>query len=225
MFFWNVQKSFFFQMGVLTALVMASILCGCAVRDGMALMMGNRKLAFEVSLMEKQIEAQKDRYQFLSETSAAVRRQRHDLKHHMVVIHRWAISGEREKLIAYLDQVLKDIPSDTGRVQARDLCMIIGNLLENGIESCFRAKNPFLTMKSRLINGILTITMDNRVSFVSRTREGGFSSLKPGGGMGLLSIESVAEKYGAAASLTRRTECFILRFICIFFLMRRRKEP
>lgn len=58
----NVQKSFFFQIGVLIALVMIAVLCGYFIRDTFALKMKNRHLAFEVSLMEKQIEAQKERY-------------------------------------------------------------------------------------------------------------------------------------------------------------------
>ena len=236
LFDWDVQKSFFFQIGVVTALIMASILCGDLIWDMLTLKLENRQLAFEVSLMEKQIEAQKDRYQLLSETSAALQRQRHDLKHHLAAIRRWAASkdAKKEKLMAYLDEVSAkipegdlgnlceneavnalafyyqtvareaqipivlqlEIPSDTGQVPASDLCVIIGNLLENGIEACRTAKKPFLTLKSRMHHGVLTITMDNSFSSVSKTPEGTYCSLKPGGGTGLLSVGSVAKKYG-----------------------------
>lgn len=244
----NVQKSFFFQVGVLAALVMVSVLCGYFIRDTFALKMKNRQLAFEVSLMEKQIEAQKDRYQMLTEMSAALQRQRHDLKHHMAVIRQWAARGDEEKenLMAYLDQVSAEIPegfigrlceneavnalalyyqaaaceagipivihlnipADTGQVPARDLCVIIGNFLENGIEACKMAENPFLTLRSRLFNGTLTITMDNSFRFVSKTAEGSYHSSKPGGGTGLISVRSVAEKYGGNCSFEDKEGVF-----------------
>ncbi len=103
-----------------------------------------------------------------------------------------------------------EIPSDTGQVPASDLCVIIGNLLENGIEACRTAKKPFLTLKSRLHHGVLTITMDNSFSSVSKTPEGTYCSLKPGGGTGLLSVGSVAKKYGGQ-SVTVRTLSELLR--------------
>lgn len=244
----NVQKSFFFQIGVLTALVMVSILYGYFIRDTFLLKMKNRQLAFEISLMEKQIEARKDRYQMLTEMSAALQRQRHDLKHHMAVIRRWAVRGDEEKenLMAYLDQVSAEIPEgflgnlceneavnalalyyqtvareagiptviqlnipeDTGQVPASDLCVIIGNIVENGIEACKKADKPFLTLRSGLFNGTLTITMDNSFRSVSKTAEGAFCSSKPGGGTGLVSVRSVAEKYGGSCSFEDRDGVF-----------------
>ena len=51
-------------------------------------------------------------------------------------------------------------------------------------------------MRGRLADGLLTIVMDNRYASISRTPEGGFLSVKPGGGIGLLSVRSIAEKYG-----------------------------
>lgn len=77
-----------------------------------------------------------------------------------------------------------------------DLCVLIGNLLENAVAACKEAEQPFIRMHSRFADGILTITMDNRFSHVSRTPEGEFLSTRPGGGIGLLSIRSIAEKYG-----------------------------
>lgn len=244
----NVQKSFFFQIGVLAALVMVSVLCGYFIRDTFMLKMKNRQLAFEVSLMEKQIEARKDRYQMLTEMSTTLKRQRHDLKHHMAVIRQWAAKGDEEKehLMAYLDQVSAEIPegflgnlceneavnalalyyqavareagisvaiqlnipADTGQVPASDLCVIIGNIVENGIEACKKADNPFLTLRSRLFHGILTITMDNSFSFVSKTAEGSFLSSKPGGGTGLVSVRSVVEKYGGNCSFEDKDGVF-----------------
>ncbi|MEY8395109.1 GHKL domain-containing protein [Lachnospiraceae bacterium 45-P1] len=247
-FEWNVQKSFFFQIGVLTSLVMVSVLCGYFIRDTFALKMKNHQLAYEVSLMEKQVEAQKDRYQMLTEMSAALQTQRHDLKHHMAAIRQWVVRGDEEKenLMAYLDQVSAEIPegflgnlceneavnalafyyqtvarkagipvviqlnipADTGQVPASDLCVIIGNFLENGIEACKMADKPFLTLRSRQFNGVLTITMDNSFRSVSKTAEGVFCSSKPGGGTGLISVRSVVEKYGGNCSFEDKDGMF-----------------
>lgn len=89
-----------------------------------------------------------------------------------------------------------DIPEDTGRVPVHALCTLIGNLLENAVAACAGADAPFIHMHGRLSDGMLTIVMDNRYTRVLRTPEGGFRSLKPGGGIGLWSVRSIAEKYG-----------------------------
>ncbi len=89
-----------------------------------------------------------------------------------------------------------EIPEDTGSVPAHALCIVIGNLLENAVTACAGADAPFIRMRGRLSDGILTIVMDNRYASISRTPEGGFLSGKPGGGIGLLSVRSIAEKYG-----------------------------
>ncbi len=246
LFHWDVQRSFFFQLGVLVFQLMVSVLCGYFIRDSLGLAMENRQLGFEVSLMEKQIRAQKERYQFLSQASVMLRQQRHDLKHHMAVIRRWTASGEREKLLDYLDQVSArfpegsledlceneavnavalhyqaaareakilttirlDIPEDTGQVPASDLCVIVGNLLENGVHACCGVKAPFLTMQSRLSDGILTITMDNAYSSVTKAPDGTFCSPRADGGMGLPSIRSMAERYGGGCRFEDRDGVF-----------------
>ncbi len=91
--------------------------------------------------------------------------------------------------------ILLDIPKDTGHVPESDLCVIIGNLLENAVAACRDAKEPFIRMCSRFSNGVLTITMDNSFSYVTMTPDHGFLSSKPGGGIGLSSIRSIAEKH------------------------------
>ncbi|RAZ94270.1 ATP-binding protein, partial [Klebsiella oxytoca] len=75
-----------------------------------------------------------------------------------------------------------EIPEDTGSVPAHALCVVVGNLLENAVAACTGADAPFIRMRGRLADGILTIVMDNRYASVSRMPEGGFLSGKPGGG-------------------------------------------
>lgn len=90
-----------------------------------------------------------------------------------------------------------DIPSDTGQIPESELCVIIGNLLENAIAACMKSKEkePFIHLQSRLQYGILTITMDNSDHTSVQNSDGSFRSLKSGGGTGLVSIRAVAQKY------------------------------
>lgn len=230
----NVQKSFFFQIGVLAFLLIVSVLCGYFMKDIFELKVQNQMLSYEIYLMEKQVEIQKARYQIFSETEKQIRQQHHDLKHHLVVIRNFLDNGELEELPAYLDELSAkipkepfqvlcendavnavasyyfamsqkigtitckihlDVPKNTGRVPSNELCVIVGNLLQNAITACQGMENSFIHMNSRFSNGVLTIIMDNSCSAVHIQPDGTFSSLKKGGGMGLNSIRSVAKKY------------------------------
>ncbi|MEY8336998.1 GHKL domain-containing protein [Lachnospiraceae bacterium 62-35] len=112
LFHFDVQKSFFFQIGVLLFIIMTSILCGYFIRDTLTLRARNRQLSYEVSLMEKQVSYQKERYQLLSETSAQIRQQRHDLKHHLTVIQSWLDRREPDRIAPYVDELSAKIPEE-----------------------------------------------------------------------------------------------------------------
>lgn len=103
-----------------------------------------------------------------------------------------------------------DIPSDTGCVPESDLCVIVGNLLENALAACSGLNgNPtFIHMRSRLQYGILTITMDNSCPDIRPEADGSFRSQKAGGGTGLISIRAVAEKYEGNARFTAENGIF-----------------
>ncbi|MCI8442802.1 MAG: GHKL domain-containing protein [Provencibacterium sp.] len=243
----NVQKSFFFQLGVLAFLIIVSILCGYFMKDTFRLRVQNARLSYEIFLMEKQVEVQNRRYRLLSETSEQIRQQRHDLRHHIAVIQDFLENGETGELFSYLDTLSEkipeereqrlcensavnavavyyrqaalkagiadcsirlDIPEDIGRVPASELCVIIGNLLENATAACKGTEKPFIRMCSRTADGILTIALDNRFSFVKRGPDGSFLSSKPGGGIGLASIRSVAEKYGGGCRFEAKDGVF-----------------
>lgn len=90
---------------------------------------------------------------------------------------------------------LENVPCVCTQEVEDDLCVLIGNLLENAVTACREAEQPFIRVHSRLANGILTIAMDNRFANVSRTADGDFLSTKQGGGIGLFSIRSIAQKY------------------------------
>jgi len=230
----EVQKSFFFQVGVLIFMVMVSVQCGHFMADMLLLREENHRLEKELSLLERQAGMQEERYRQITEASMQEKQQRHDFRHHIAALRGYLEKGDAKAAAAYLDALTRpstgenlppacrnetvnavvlhyqaialrsgvtdcsvklDIPDDTGRVPVHALCMVIGNLLENGIAACAGSKSPFIRMRSRFSDGILTIVMDNRYTSVCRTPEGGFRSTKPGGGIGLWSIRCVAEKY------------------------------
>lgn len=231
----EVQKSFFFQMGVLVFLAMVSVQCGYFMADILTLRWENHKLEKELFLLEKQIHMQEGRYRQITEAAMLEKQQRHDFRHHISALHMLLEKGDAEAAATYLNalaappvneklqptcrnetvnavvlhyqtmairsgitdcSVRLDIPEDTGRVPTHALCLMVGNLLENAVAACAGAEAPFIRMRGRLADGILTITMDNRYTDIRQTPEGGFCSTKPGGGIGLWSIRSVAEKYG-----------------------------
>lgn len=235
LFHLEVQKSFFFQIGVLVFLAFVSVQCGYFMSDILALRLENLKLEKELSLLEKQIHMQKEHYRQITEAAMQEKQQRHDFRHHISALHMLLEKGDAKAAAAYLDalavppanekfppacrnetvnavalhyrtiavrsgitdcSVKLDIPEDTGRVPIHALCLVVGNLLENAVAACAEAESPFIRMRGRLADGILTIAMDNRYTKIQQTPEGGFCSTKPGGGIGLWSIRSVAEKYG-----------------------------
>ncbi len=231
----EVQKSFFFQVGVLIFMVMVSVQCGHFMADMLALRGENQKLGKELSLLEKQIRMQEEHYRQITEAAMQEKQQRHDFRHHIAALRRFLEKGDTKAAGAYLDalavpsvseklppacrnetvnavvlhyqamairsgitdcSIKLDIPEETGRIPIHALCLVIGNLLENAVAACAGAEAPFIRMRGRLADGILTIVMDNRYTDIRQTPEGDFYSTKPGGGIGLWSIRSVAEKYG-----------------------------
>lgn len=236
----DVQFSSFFQIGVLVFILIVSLLCGHFIRNTLDLRSKNRQLAYELSLSDKQLEAQKTRYALLSEMASALRKQRHDLRHQLAVIQSFNNNGERDKLDAYLQELLANVPSnevqqlcdnqvvnavayyyydlakkqgitdisiqlsipvDTGQILASDLCVVVGNLLENAIAACapLPEGQASIRMRSRQRFDILALTLDNSFASVEPAGDGFFRSTKPGGGTGLTSIRSIAEKYQGGA--------------------------
>ncbi len=249
LFHFRVQITFFFQVGVLLFVVMVCIQCGNFLRHSFLMQARNRKLAYELSLMERQMEVQKKRYSILSEMAESIKIQRHDLKHQLAVIRNYHEKNQAEKLTDYLESLSAniptedtkplcrneavnavalyyrslakksgisriwfhlDIPSDSGRVSDSDLCIIVGNLLENAIAACsiLDGRTSFIRMKSHIQYDILVITMDNAYQSVKQKHDGTFVSQKAGGGVGLASIVSVAGKYGGNARFEAQNQVF-----------------
>lgn len=104
------------------------------------------------------------------------------------------------------------IPERIRGVQDTDLCIIIGNFLENAIEACNRltGNERFITLNTRMQSGVLTIAMDN--SFDGYWKEQGgviFSRKRDGEGVGLASVRAVARKYGGNAKFEAKGNVFL----------------
>lgn len=104
------------------------------------------------------------------------------------------------------------IPAENGIVQDSDLCIIIGNLLENAIEACKKVtpNERFIRINSRMNYGTLIITMDNSFYGKLNNSEGVFLSTKrEGEGTGLSSVIAISKKYGGEARFEAKDNVFL----------------
>ena len=98
-----------------------------------------------------------------------------------------------------------EVPEDTGLVPAIDLCVIMGNLLENAVEACRRMThgNKFIRTRARVTGDSLSLVVIN--SFDGLWRESGedgvFLSRKTGEGesaregVGLSSVKAICARH------------------------------
>jgi len=104
------------------------------------------------------------------------------------------------------------IPAENGIVQDSDLCIIIGNLLENAIEACKKVTpgERFIRINSKMNYETLVIAMDNSFSEKLNTLGGIFLSTKrEGEGMGLSSVIAISKKYGGEALFEAKDNVFL----------------
>ena len=105
-----------------------------------------------------------------------------------------------------------NIPANTGQVKESDLCVIIGNLLENAVDACrnLPKSERFIRLYSYVQDDSLTFTMEN--SFDGEVKAWGrlfYSTKRDGEGIGLSSIQAVAEKYYGEARFEARETVFL----------------
>lgn len=108
--------------------------------------------------------------------------------------------------------VALDIPKTVGEILDSDLCVIIGNCLENAIEANAHVPEDkrFLRMRARRHQGYLTIVLDNAFDGTCQTRDGMFLSRKRDEeGIGIPSVRAIAAKYQGEAAFTPKEEVFL----------------
>lgn len=234
-----VQKSFFFQIGVLVFVVIVGIISGYFVRDTFLLRAQN-------DMMRRQVEIQREQYRLILDTEENTRKLRHSVKHHLAAIRVLLVNQELDTALADLNTMLDelaadvsgglcenplvsaiamhyqamarqtgaavsirlDIPKDTGRVPDSELCVIVGDMLENAVTACREADKPFIKMRSRCADGILTVTLDNSFSYVRQNLDGSFQSTREGGGLGLRVIAALAERHGGGSRFEAKDGVF-----------------
>ena len=94
------------------------------------------------------------------------------------------------------------VPAELSTELECDLCVIIGNLMENAVEACARMTKDhrFVRVASHLRHGILTIVVDNSFEEPPRKKDGIFlSSKREEEGIGLTSVLAVAKRHGGNA--------------------------
>lgn len=79
-----------------------------------------------------------------------------------------------------------------------DLCIVFGNLLENAVEACrsSKASNLFIAVSATLAGNYVVIAVDNSFEGdIRRDKDVFLSSKHNGKGIGITSVQAVAEKY------------------------------
>jgi len=93
------------------------------------------------------------------------------------------------------------IPEKTGEVPAMDLCVILGNLLENAIDACRHMKegDKYIRIRTMLDEDTLSIVVTNSYDGVWKEKGGVYFSRKETKfrreGIGLASVKTVCEKH------------------------------
>lgn len=90
------------------------------------------------------------------------------------------------------------------KVSEVDLCVLIGNLLDNAMEACTRKENdqssepPWIRVYLGTLKGHLYLSVSNSVSGQVRKSGKRYLSTKdsPSHGFGLMRVDRIAEKYG-----------------------------
>lgn len=239
----------FFQLGVLIFIISLSIISGHYVRESVLTAAEKSRLEFEMSALSRQLELQRAQYLKMADDDAAVKAQRHDLRHQLTVLLELNNQGYNTKLADYLHTLIKKIPADRETIFCEnyavnavssyyaalasnenihvdlqfavpkilessvesDLCIIVGNLLENAMEACIKMKNnnKFIHLQSLMEYNTFVMTVNNSFEGSIRKKDGVIlSSKRNGEGIGLASIEAVAKKHGGAARFESKDGVF-----------------
>ncbi len=117
------------------------------------------------------------------------------------------------------EQIRCEVRAECGEIQIEpvDLTVLFGNIIENAINACRKCTGDrWINVQIGTVHGSLAIEISNscsevRLSRHSQTKDGFFSaedflSDRAGGGYGLRSIASTAQKYGGSARFRFNSE-------------------
>jgi hypothetical protein len=110
------------------------------------------------------------------------------------------------------------IPEDVGQIATSDLCVLVGNIVENAAAAVSAGSNHFINIVSEIRSGFLSFSAENSYTGQLKTdRDGGFISAKTGrAGVGLSSVRTICERYGGFVETKVHDNVF--RVSCILVL-------
>jgi sensor histidine kinase YesM len=210
-------------------------------------------LTMEVERVGTQIEIEREQYRRLTDSVAAARQMRHDLRHHLAVIDAYADDIDIAKIHSYIHEITSEndrnteirycenqgvnaivghylsglhenqidvkvrlvIPEDTGRIKTADLCVLLGNILENAATAVQKARKPYIHFVSDIRNGFMNFVVENSTGEIGKLDdEGHYISSKTGqAGVGLSSVHAICERYGGFCEIEAQE--YIWRIRCI----------
>ncbi|HEX3075245.1 MAG TPA: GHKL domain-containing protein [Lachnospiraceae bacterium] len=100
-------------------------------------------------------------------------------------------------------------------VSDSDLCVVLGNALENALEACQKLKGKeekYVLAEARRVNGLLLFKVENSYNGILTLREGNYLTTKSDGyhGIGLQNVKKVVETYGGYIEIEHSGKTFIL---------------
>jgi len=130
-----------------------------------------------------------------------------------------------DALLQYYDQACKEnkihyevsfsLPPKL-QVPDTDLCIILGNLIENAVEACIKQTqiSPFISIASEIRGASLLIYIKNSFEGEIHTHKDRFLSSKRNDlGIGTFSVSSLVERYGGLISFETKTNLFMVSLL------------
>jgi hypothetical protein len=132
----------------------------------------------------------------------------------------WCSNFVLNAIVSYYASMMKKIDckpkiiiniSDKKAMADSDICIIVGNLLENAVESCSKLSGErYISLNIGERGGFLAIHIENPYSGTVFSDESGLHSTKDPDnkrhGIGLSSVKMICDKYNGIMSVNQRTE-------------------
>lgn len=100
-------------------------------------------------------------------------------------------------------------------VSDQDLCVMLGNLLENAVYGCENMKDPYIQLKIvQTSSNMLAVKIHNPYAGTIKNIDGAYlSSRHSGAGQGLESVHIIAEKYHGCMEITSDHSIFTVKVL------------
>ena len=183
-----------------------------------------------------QLAMQHLQYENLNERILEARHAKHDIRHHITIMSSYLASKKSlpddssimlcqnqavNALLVYFAGLSRDadtdfkvhasIPTEIS-IPENDICVVLGNLLENALHACFTYKgdDKKISVAINYNNGCMLIAIDNTFNGkLKKNFDGVLLTTKKGGtGVGLESVKNIAKNYNGLFSYEVRGNLF-----------------